>query len=370
VPGRTRSTCRPASVGTGQITNEVFQLGTVFVTGGSGFFGGVLKNRLLADGFQCVNVDLQRDTTQHPALRSIEGDIRDTALLERLFAEHDFSAVFHCAAILAHDVRRRDDLWSSNVDATTEIARLANRHRVAKVVYISSNCLWTSPFDRPVVEDDVPAPGEVYGASKWAAEQALMRHLDASCLTILRTPTIIASGRLGLLSILFDFILEGRRVWVVGSGGNRYQFVYAPDLADACARALAPGVSGVFNVGSSNVPTLRDTYQYVIDRAATGAKVASLPLWPTRPLMRLAYGARLSPLGPYQYRMIAESFIFDTAKIQRALGWRPTLTNGEMLFEAFDYYRTHAGDIARRTAASPHRQPARMGVIRLLKQLS
>lgn len=343
---------------------------SVLITGGSGFFGDVLKQRLLADGLRCVNVDLQRDTAAHPRLLSIGGDIRDADLLRRLFAEHHFDAVFHCAAILAHDVRRRDDLWSSNVDATIEIARLAKRHRVAKVVYISSNCLWAEPFNRPVTEDDLPAPREIYGASKWAAEQALMRHLDASCMTILRTPTIIASGRLGLLSILFDFILEGRRVWVVGSGGNRYQFVYAPDLADACVRALAPAAAGVFNVGSSDVPTLRDTYQYVIDRAATGARVASLPLWPTRPLMRLAYSARLSPLGPYQYRMIAESFIFDTAKIRRALGWRPTLTNGEMLFEAFDYYRTHAGDIARRTAASAHRLPARMGVIRLLKQLS
>ena len=92
--------------------------------------------------------------------------------------------------------------------------------------------------------------------------------------------------------------------------------------------------------------------------------------WPTLALMRLAYRARLSPLGPYQYRMIAESFAFDTAKIKRTLGWRPTLTNGEMLFEAFDYYRDHVDEIAARGAVSAHRRRARMGVIRLLKQLS
>jgi len=187
---------------------------------------------------------------------------------------------------------------------------------------------------------------------------------------VLRTPTIIGSGRLGLLSILFDFILEGRRVWVVGRGDNRYQFVYAPDLADACLLALSPHARGIFNVGSDHVPTVRETYEYVIARAESASRVTPLPRRLTVGAMRLAHMLGLSPLGPYQYRMIAESFIFDTAKIQRALGWRPTLTNGEMLFEAFDYYRTHAGDIARRTAASPHRQPARMGVIRLLKQLS
>jgi UDP-glucose 4-epimerase len=86
--------------------------------------------------------------------------------------------------------------------------------------------------------------------------------------------------------------------------------------------------------------------------------------------MRLAYRLGLSPLGPYQYRMIAESFEFDTTKIARTLGWRPTLTNGEMLFEAFDYYRRHVDEIDRRMAMSAHQQRARMGVIRVLKQLS
>jgi nucleoside-diphosphate-sugar epimerase len=345
-------------------------MSAVLITGGSGFFGGVLKARLLAEGFDCVNVDLQPDPVEHPALVSIQGDIRDTALLERLFAEYRFSAVFHCAAILAHDVQQRGSLWTSNVAGTVEIARLTARHDVPKIVYISSNCLWTAPFNRPVREDDVPAPGEIYGASKWAAERALAYYCDPERLVILRPPTIIASGRLGLLSILFDFILEGRRVWVVGDGSNRYQFVYAPDLADACVRALAPAASGVFNVGSADVPTLRDTYQYVIDRAGTRARVASLPRWPTLPLMRLSYQLRLSPLGPYQYRMIAASFEFDTSRIQRTLGWRPTLTNGEMLFEAFDYYRHHVDEIDDRTAMSAHKQRARMGVIRLLKQLS
>jgi dTDP-D-glucose 4,6-dehydratase len=68
--------------------------------------------------------------------------------------------------------------------------------------------------------------------------------------------------------------------------------------------------------------------------------------------------------------MIAESFRFDTTKIKRELGWKPTLTNGEMLFEAFDYYRRHLDEIAARDAVSAHKQPARMGIIRVLKQLS
>src|SRR5437763_3083018 len=241
---------------------------TVLVTGGSGFFGDVLKTRRLADGFRVANVDLHCDASEHPALVPVEGDVRDAALLARLFDEHQFAAVFHCAAVLAHDVQHVDALWSSNVEGTAVVARLVQRHSVRKLIYTSSNCLWAEPFNRPVTEEDVPKPGEIYGASKLAAEHALMRYVTPQRLVIIRTPTIIGSGRVGLLSILFDFILEGRRVWVVGDGANRYQFVYANDLADACVRAFAPRACGIFNVGSDEVPTLRETYQYVIDRAA------------------------------------------------------------------------------------------------------
>jgi nucleoside-diphosphate-sugar epimerase len=289
--------------------------------------------------------------------------------VERLFVEHQVSAVFHCAALLAHDVRSPDLLWRCNVTGTDCVARAAVRHG-ARIVFVSSNCLWADPFERPVREDDEPQPREVYGWSKWAAELLIMSIAAGRNVVILRTPTILASGRLGLLSILFDFILEGRRVWVVGTGDNRYQFVYAHDLADACVRAADSSATGIFNVGSDNVPTLRDTYQYVIDRAQTGARVTSLPPWPTLQLMRLAHAMGVSPLGPYQYRMIAESFCFDTTKIKATLGWQPTLTNGEMLFEAFDYYRTHLHDIVSRSKVSAHKQRAHLGVIRLLKMMS
>jgi nucleoside-diphosphate-sugar epimerase len=345
-------------------------MATVLVTGGSGFFGGLLKRRLLADGFACVSVDLHLDEDAHPSLVSVRGDIRDETLVHALFRQHRFTAVFHCAAMLAHDVHDRALLWSCNVDGTERIAEAATRHGRPRIVFISSNCLWAAPFDRPVTEDDVPDPREIYGRSKWAAERALLTITGGANVVILRTPTIIGPGRLGLLSILFDFVLEGRRVWVVGRGDNRYQFVYGPDLADACVLALARHAQGTFNVGSDDVPTLRETYRYVIDHAGSGARVASLPRYLALAAMRMAHATGVSPLGPYQYRMIAESFVFDTSKIKRTLGWKGTVTNNEMLFEAFDYYRTHRTEINARADVSAHRQRAQMGIIRLLKQLS
>ncbi len=342
----------------------------VLVTGGAGFFGGVLKRRLLDEGFDCVSVDLQPDWESHPRLRSVEGDIRDRPFIDRLFAEHSFDAVFHCAAMLAHDVKDKTALWTCNVDGTQVLADLTAAHGVPKFVFISSNCLWGRNLHRPVTEDDVPEPIEVYGRSKWEGERIVQGHPGDFDRVVLRTPTIIDSGRLGLLTILFDFIREGRKVWVVGDGDNRYQFVYAPDLAHACVLSLEVEGSTVFNVGSDDVKPLREVYEYVAAQAGTGARVASLPQAPTLVAMRLASALKLSPLGPYHYRMIAEDFVFDTSRIKTALRWRPTATNEEMLAQAYKAYERDYDDIHSRTQASAHRRPAEMGLIRLLKWVS
>jgi UDP-glucose 4-epimerase len=342
----------------------------VLVTGGAGFFGGVLKARLLAEGIRCVSVDLTPDPSSHPLLRTIEADIRDRAALEPLFAAKRFDAIFHCAAILAHGHHDRRFLWQSNVEGTRNIADLAKTHGVPKVVFISSNCLWADPFRRAVTEQDVPKPREIYGESKWEGEKILMGHVGDFAVVVFRTPTIISSGRLGLLSILFEFIHEGRRVWVVDRGRNRYQFVYAPDLADACRRAIDYQGSGIFNVGSDNVLPFCDVYEYVIARAGTGARLSSMPRSVAVPLMRAAYALGISPLGPYQYRMIAEDFVFDTSKIKRELAWRPTRTNGEMLYDAYLHYHEHRHELQTGPAVSAHRQPVNMGAIRILKWLS
>jgi len=345
----------------------------VFVTGGSGFFGGVLKRRLLAEGFAVTNIDLVRDEDVHEALTSIQGDLRDAELLGRTFAEHKFVAVFHCAAMLAHDVKDETMLWTSNVDGTRLVAESALAAGVRKFVYISTNCLWAEGFGRPVTEADEPAPVELYGRSKWRAEKELaalqLQHPEFQVVT-LRCPTIIDSGRLGLLAILFEFIEDGKKVWVVGDGGNRYQFIYAQDLATACLLCLRYEKSNLFHIGSDDVPTMRAMYESVIRAAGSRSRVAQLPQRTTIAMMKLAHRLKLSPLGPYHYRMIAESFVFDTQRIRAELGWSPTLTNEQMMTRAFAYYRENRSAIHERTDVSAHSKAAPMGIIRLLKWLS
>lgn len=343
----------------------------ILVTGGSGFFGSLLKDRLVADGFLVTNIDRVADAAVHPHLTSIRADVRDANLVEQVFAAGQFEAVMHCAAVLAHGTSiDEQDLWTSNVEGTRRIAEACQRHGVRKLVFTSTNCLWAQNMGRPVHENDIPNPIEIYGRSKLAAERALHDYTRDVHVVTLRCPTIIDSGRLGLLAILFEFIQDDKTVWVVGEGANRYQFVNAQDLASACLQALDYDHADLFHVGSDNVQTLRTVYEAVIAEAASNSRVRSLPKGPAIALMQLAHKLRISPLGPYHYRMIAEDFIFDTRRIQQKLNWKPTLTNEQMLIRAYRYYASRRVEIHARKDVSAHNRPADMGIIRLLKWLS
>jgi len=342
------------------------------ITGGAGFFGTVLKKYLSEKGIESVIYDLipDADNVQHTV--AIQGDVCNESQLEACFRKYaPFDVVYHLAAQLAHSVKDRTFLWRSNVEGTRRVVEMAVKYKVGHLVFTSSNCLWGIPLGRKIEETDAPHPVEIYGHSKWEAEKILLAYKDAITITIIRCPTITDAGRLGLLAILFEFIEENRRVYLVGGGDNVYQFISARDLADACLKAYEMGTSTeVYNIGSDNVKPLKEVFRYVIEKAGSSSKLVPLPKAPTLLAMQLCYKLGLSPLGPYQYKMIAENFVFDTGKIKKMLGWQPTLTNEEMLLKAYRYYKENKKLIRNAKDVSAHKQGAKMGIIRLLKYLS
>ena len=342
------------------------------ITGGAGFFGTVLKHYLSEKGVESIIYDLVPDTDKVKNTVAIQGDLCNLSQLEDCFKNYaPFDVVFHVAAQLAHSVKDTDFLWRSNVDGTRNIVEMAVKYKVPHLVFTSSNCLWGIPMGKKIVETDPPHPVEIYGKSKWEAEKVLLNYKDSLNMSIIRCPTITDAGRVGLLAILFEFIEENRRLYLVGKGDNVYQFIYARDLADACLKACEKGTSTeVFNIGSDNVKSFKEVYRYVIEKAGSSSRLVSLPKGPTIFAMKLCYKLGLSPLGPYQYKMIAEDFVFDTQKIKTMLDWEPTLTNEEMLFKAYEYYKENKQLLQSSESLSAHKQSAKMGIIKLLKYFS
>lgn len=339
------------------------------ITGGAGFFGSILKKHFLSLGAECISIDLEPDDFKHKGFTAYQGDINDDKLMTTIFSKHKFDAIFHCAALLAHVKKDLKNLWHANVDGTKNVYNYAIKYGVNKVVFISSNCLWAKNFDTPVTEDELPNPIEIYGKSKLEGEKILLSQPNLVNGIIFRSPTIMDEGRLGLLGILFEFIDENRKLPMVGNGKNKYQFIYAKDLAKACELALSADYSDVFNIGSDDVKSFNDVYQYVIDKSGSKSRLLHFPKLPMILAMKICFWLGISPLGPYQYKMIASSFIFDTHKIKQKLGFAPTLKNEEMLLRAYDFYHKNKKEILNRKNVSAHNSIAKMGIIKLLKWL-
>src|ERR671934_4736 len=94
--------------------------------------------------------------------------------------------------------------------------------------------------------------------------------------------------RLGVFEILFDWIREGRRIYVLGSGHNRYQLLAVEDLIEAILSAAErPGLSGeAINVGTKEFDTVREDLQALIDHAGSGSRLTPIPARPAELVLR------------------------------------------------------------------------------------
>lgn len=340
---------------------------TYLITGGAGFYGSILKKQLIEDGNFCVSIDLEKDNYENENFVAIQGDIRNLDTLEEIFKTYKFDAIFHCAALLAHDTKNKKDLWTSNVDGTKNIVNYAIKNQCKQIQFISSNCLWGKEFKEKVTEEKQAEPIELYGKSKLEGEKILLSNKDKIDVIIFRSPTIIDEGRLGLLSLLFEFIDENKKIPLVGDGTNKYQFIYAKDFVQAMKLALNYEGTEVFNIGSDDVKSFNEVYQYVIQEAKSKSKLIHFPKGLMTLAMKICFKLGISPLGPYQYKMISASFVFDTTKIKEKLHFKPTLRNEEMLLKAYLYYHNNRKEIETRVDVSAHNKNCKMGVIRILK---
>jgi nucleoside-diphosphate-sugar epimerase len=333
------------------------------VTGGSGYFGNVLCEHLVAAGHEVVNFDISR--VDLPGVAMVQGDIRDRSAVREAFEGAD--VVFHNVAQVP--LARDPGLFASvNVDGTAAMLWAAQRTGVSKVVYTSSSAVYGVPESNPVTEQTQPHPLEAYGRAKLDGEllcaAAVTRGLDVS---VIRPRTIVGHGRLGIFGILFDWVADGVDVFVFDGGDNVYQFVHADDLAAACVLAGARPGPAAYNIGAQDFGTMRQTLQALVEHAGTGSRVRSLPSRLAAPLMRAASVTHLAPFAEYHWLMYSRDLWFDTSAARTDLGWEAQYSNAEMICEAYDWFLAHRATGL--TGPSHHRSTVGQGVLAGVKQL-
>jgi nucleoside-diphosphate-sugar epimerase len=337
------------------------------ISGGAGFLGLHLARRLLADGHDVRTLDVVPldDPELERGVEEIRGDVRDVDAVRRLCAGAD--VVVHAAAALPIQASR-ESIRSVNVAGTENVLLAAHEAGTQRVVFISSTAVYGVPEKHPIEEDDPLVGVGWYGESKIDAE-ALCR-VAAVETTIVRPKTFIGPERLGVFEILFDWIREGRRIYILGKGHNRYQLLGVEDLVDAIMRAAAaPAAAGeTFNVGATEFGTVRSDLQALIDHAGSSSRLRPLPVKPAELTLRALELLRVSPLAEWHYKTAHRDSFVDVSKAQRLLDWQPRLSNERALIETYDWYLANRGRVG--AAGVTHRVPWNQQALGLLKRLS
>ncbi|HEY3017422.1 MAG TPA: NAD(P)-dependent oxidoreductase [Gaiellaceae bacterium] len=337
------------------------------ISGGAGFLGLHLARRLLADGHAVRTLDVVPldDVELERSVEELRGEVRDPERVRELVADAD--VVVHAAAALPIQASR-DSIRSVNVGGTENVLRAARDAGVRRVVFISSTAVYGVPEKHPIEEDDPLVGVGWYGESKIDAE-ALCR-VAAVETTIVRPKTFIGPERLGVFEILFDWIREGRRIYILGKGHNRYQLLAVEDLVDAIIRAATvPEAAGeTFNVGATEFGTVRSDLQALIDHAGSSSRLRPVPAKAAEIALRALELLRVSPLAEWHYKTAHKDSFVDVSRAQRVLGWQPRLSNREALIETYDWYLANRERVG--GAGVTHRVPWNQQALGLLKRLS
>jgi nucleoside-diphosphate-sugar epimerase len=337
------------------------------ISGGAGFLGLHLARRLLADGHDVRTLDVAPldDTDLERSVDELRGDVRDRDSVGKLVQGAD--VVVHAAAALPIQASR-GSIRSVNVAGTENVLRAANEAGVRRVVFISSTAVYGVPEKHPIEEDDPLVGVGSYGESKIDAE-GLCR-VAAVETTIVRPKTFIGPERLGVFEILFDWIREGRRIYTLGKGHNRYQLLAVEDLVDATVRAAVEPKAAreTFNIGATEFGTVRSDLQALIDHAGSSSRLRPVPVKPAEIALRGLELLRVSPLAEWHYKTAHKDSFVDVSKAQRILDWQPRLSNREALIETYDWYLANRGRVG--GAGVTHRVPWNQQALGLLKRLS
>jgi UDP-glucose 4-epimerase len=292
----------------------------VLVTGGAGFIGSHLCDRLLDRGDQvwCVdNLRLgRRRNIAHlealPDFHFVELDVLDKSLLASLFSDARFDAVFHMAAnsdIAAGAANFRLDLELNQLTTVTLLETMLT-HKVKRLFFASSSAIF-GETDALLHEDFAPLrPISFYGASKLAAEAyiSVFAHTFGGRAVVLRFPNVI--GERATHGVIYDFLrkleVDAGKLEVLGDGKQSKPYLYVRDLIDAILMAwdAADTPLAVYHAAGLGRTSVHEIAEIVV--AAAG-----------RSDTRVTFTG-----GDRGWPGDVPSFRYDTSRL-RALGWQP-----------------------------------------------
>ena len=275
----------------------------ILITGGAGFIGSHLVDRLLSEGDWRITViddfnnfyspTIKRDNIrEHLANQNyklIETDIRDCAALEKVFVETSFDCIVHLAARagVRPSLKEPQLYVETNINGTMNLLELARKHGVKQFVFGSSSSVYGVNEKVPFAEDDpIFNPISPYAATKAAGELLChtYAHLYDMRIVCLRFFTVYGARQRPDLAIhkFAKLISEGKPIPVFGDGSTRRDYTYVDDIVAGVRAAIDYDKTNyeVINLGESRTVELRELIALIENELGTRAEIDRQPPQP------------------------------------------------------------------------------------------
>ncbi len=387
----------------------------ILITGGAGFLGLHLakyaekynQRKKNNQQFEIYLLDIATfERNEYPKdSQFINLDIRNKKLIEKLFGKEKFDYVIHAAAALP--LWKKEDIFLTNVKGTKNILQASLENNTKRVIFISSTAVYGVTKKHPIEENDPLVGVGPYGQSKIEAEKLCWQFIKKGLnITIIRPKTFIGPYRLGVFEILFDWVHDGKKIPVIGSGNNRYQLLDVEDLVEAIYLILEKSnskkkLNDVFNIGADKFDTVREDleklFNYAYQKKIKNQKlnpavherrgnpalrkergkiknfkkstILPTPAFLVKKVLWLFEKLKLSPLYQWVYDTADKDSFVSIEKIKNTLNWQPKYSNSQALIRAYQWYLNNYQDIKSKPAGITHRVGWKQGILGIIKKI-
>jgi len=317
---------------------------TILVTGGNGYLGSHLADRLKKDGYG-VRILARRHDNEAPreGFETVWGDIRDTEKVDE--AVQGVDRVIHTISNFRHGGSDKDEAHSINVDGTNNVLNACAKHGVKQLVHCSTIGVHGSVKEIPATEKTPYNPGDLYQETKLIAEKNVRSFARKNGVptTVIRPISLIGPGDKRMLK-LFKMIKQGKFI-KIGPCQSYFQPAYIDDVVDGFMLCLGneKALGQVFILGSDEYVTLEQLFEIIAAQLQVPPPKIRIPLPPVLFLATLCERI-CAPLGidpPLHRRRVSffqnnRAFCID--KVKEQLGYQPKVSLADAIGKTIAWY--------------------------------
>ena len=270
----------------------------ILITGAAGFIGSHTAKALLKDkNYDIIGIDsfndyyspeFKKNNIKNLKIKLYRGDIRDIALLNKIFSENKIDRIIHLASMVGvrYSIENPDIYQDVNIRGTLNLLEMARKHKCKKFIFGSSSSVYGNSRKAPFSEEDiVDSPISPYAATKKSAE--LLCHaysyLYGIPIVCLRFFTVYGpNGRPDMVPYKFtEAIYSGREIEVYGDGKTRRDYTYVADIVDGIIKSLDLDAGyEIINLGGSSPVELNKFIGIIEKSLGKKAKINYKPMQP------------------------------------------------------------------------------------------